>query len=64
MFLVRICSSCADILNLPSFKNRLLLGVKKTTDTGERDLSCVRNKFVSSEEIAENVKQRTKSKTG
>ena len=38
-----ICSSCANIPNLPSFRKRLLLRMKKTTDTGERDLSCVRN---------------------
>lgn len=52
-----ICSSCANIPNLPSFRKRFLIRMKKTTDTGERDLSCVRNEYLTSEEIAEKVKQ-------
>ena len=53
-----ICSSCAKIPNLPSFRKRLLLRMKKTTDTGERDLSCIRNEYLTSEEIAEKVKHQ------
>ena len=53
-----ICSSCANIPNLPSFRKRLLLRIQKTTDTGERDLSCVRNEYLTSEEIAGKVTQQ------
>ena len=53
-----ICSSCANIPNLPSSRKRLLVRMKKTTDTGERDLSCIRNEYLTSEEIAEKVKQQ------
>ena len=53
-----MCSSCADIPNLPSFRKRLLLRSKKTTDTGERDLSCIRNEYLTTEEMAEKVTQQ------
>ena len=53
-----ICSSCANIPNLPSFRKRLLLRIQKTTDTGERDLSCVRNEYFTREEIAGKVTQQ------
>ena len=53
-----ICSSCANIPNLPSFRKRLLLRIKKTADTGERNLSCVRNEYLTSEEIVEKVTQQ------
>lgn len=53
-----MCSSCANILNLPSFRKRLLLRSKKTTDTGERVLSCVRNEYLTTEEMAEKVTQQ------
>ena len=56
-----ICSSSANIPNLPSFWKHLPLWIKKTADTGEQNLRSVRNEYLTSEEIVEKVtEQRAK----
>lgn len=56
-----MCSACASIPALQSFKKRILRRTESCNSAGERDLASIRNDFLNSTELVQKLREQKAS---